>query len=55
MAAGEDRLVPEEHCRLYRDGIRAAEFVSVPGAGHAIPLELPIETAKVVTEFLLRQ
>jgi pimeloyl-ACP methyl ester carboxylesterase len=54
LAAGEDRLVPEAHCRLYAEGIEGAELVSVGGAGHALPLERPDESAKLVTQFLSR-
>lgn len=55
MAAGADRLVSEEDCRRYASGIENAEFLAVPGAGHALPFEQPEETAKVVGEFLSRQ
>ncbi len=54
LAAGNDRLVPEAHCRLYADGISGAEFSSVTGAGHALPFERPGETAKSVAQFLSR-
>ncbi|NNL85414.1 MAG: alpha/beta hydrolase [Myxococcales bacterium] len=54
LAAGADRLVPVEHCRLYADGIADSEFVCVDGAGHALPLERPEECAKIVSEFLAR-
>jgi pimeloyl-ACP methyl ester carboxylesterase len=55
MSAGADQLVSEEDCRRYASGVENAEFVSVPGAGHALPFEQPEETAKVVSEFLSRQ
>ena len=52
LAAGEERLVPQAHCRLYEAGIDGAEFAEIAGAGHALPFERPAESAAIVTQFL---
>lgn len=53
VAGAEDRLVPDVAGRAWVDGLRHAELVVVPGAGHALVLERP-ETASSVAAFLSR-
>jgi pimeloyl-ACP methyl ester carboxylesterase len=50
--AAEDRLVPVAHGEAYARGIARAQLVVVPKTGHALPLEEPEETARIVTDFL---
>jgi len=52
LAAGADELVPIDHCRLYEEGIGGAKLQIFKGAGHALPLERPDDTARAVIDFL---
>jgi len=52
MCAGADRLVTAEHCKIYAAGIAGAKMRTFEGAGHALPLERPDESASAVIEFL---
>jgi pimeloyl-ACP methyl ester carboxylesterase len=50
-----DQLIPSENSRIMADRIPDAELVLFPNAGHLYFDELPQESAKAVTEFLLRR
>lgn len=52
--AEEDRLVSLAHGKAYAKGIAGATLVTVPKTGHALPLEKPDETARIVVDFLGR-
>lgn len=52
LAAGADKLVPLDHCRLYVEGITGAKLEVFEGAGHALPFERPDDAARAVIDFL---
>lgn len=47
-----DRLIPRTHAERYVKRIPDARHVVVDGAGHAVHLERPAETARAVLDFL---
>jgi pimeloyl-ACP methyl ester carboxylesterase len=50
--AGDDDLIHLSHtCSLY-ESIPAAQLAVVPGASHALPMEQPEETARIIEHFL---
>jgi 3-oxoadipate enol-lactonase len=50
----QDRIVPLDNGRQLAHGIARAEFVSVPGGGHAFPTDAP-ETNRELVRFLRAQ
>lgn len=48
----DDQLIPPASSRALADAIRGAQFTSIPDAGHLTPLEQPVTTSRVITEFL---
>ncbi|GAB2806716.1 alpha/beta fold hydrolase [Lentzea nigeriaca] len=52
IAAGNDRVVPREHCDRYAAAIPGAELVSVDDCGHALYGERPDEVATAVIAHL---
>jgi pimeloyl-ACP methyl ester carboxylesterase len=48
----DDNLIPIEEARAMADGIPGAHFAVIPAAGHLSPLEQPVNTGRVVREFL---
>ena len=52
IAGRDDQLIPLEYSKTMADRIPEAHFTTIPGAGHLAPLEQPIATSRVVSEFL---
>lgn len=52
VAAGEDRIIPLEHCRRYAERIRDAELLVIPDVGHALYGERPDLVTQAVVDFL---
>jgi pimeloyl-ACP methyl ester carboxylesterase len=50
----EDVMSPPANARLLAEGIPGAELHIVPGAGHALPMELPEETARLIVAWVRR-
>ncbi len=48
----EDRLVPPESTRRLAREVPGAQLTLIPDAGHLTPLEQPVATSRVITEFL---
>lgn len=55
VSASEDQVCPPELQRELADSFPAARNVSVPGAGHMLPLEDPATLASVVRELVTRR
>ncbi len=54
VAGGEDALKPPRHAEALARGIRGAELLVVPGAGHALCLERPEEFNTALLGFLAK-
>ena len=54
VVGGADRLKPPRYSRLIAERIPGAEYLSIPGAGHAVILERPDEINRALLEFLSR-
>ncbi|MCX7750276.1 MAG: alpha/beta hydrolase [Candidatus Bipolaricaulota bacterium] len=54
LVGEEDALKPPRHAEALARGIRGAEFLVVPGAGHALCLERPGEFNTVLLGFLAK-
>jgi 3-oxoadipate enol-lactonase len=54
LHGGRDAMVPVANARLLADGIPGAELHVVPDAGHAVPLEHPLESARLLVEWVTR-
>lgn len=52
VAAGEDRIVPIEHCRRYAEQIAGAELIVIDEIGHALYGERPDDVARPIVDFL---
>lgn len=52
IAGHEDQLIPAAAQRAMADAIPGAHFTVLPGAGHLAPLEQPVNTGRLVGEFL---
>jgi pimeloyl-ACP methyl ester carboxylesterase len=54
LHGGRDVMAPVAGARLLADGIPGAELHVVPGAGHAVPLEQPGASARLLVEWVRR-
>jgi 3-oxoadipate enol-lactonase len=52
VAGREDRLIPGTQTRALAQAVPGAQYTEIPAAGHLVPLEQPVATGRVVTEFL---
>jgi pimeloyl-ACP methyl ester carboxylesterase len=52
IAGREDRLIPTSTSRALADAIPGAQLTLIPEAGHLAPLEQPVQTSRVIAEFL---
>ena len=52
MVGEDDRATPPDEARRLHDALPGSEFVIVPGAGHALPIEDASAVATTVTDFL---
>lgn len=52
IAGHDDRLIPTAVQRSMADAIPGSHFTVLPGAGHLAPLEQPVNTGRLVGEFL---
>lgn len=52
IAGVDDQLIPVERTRAMAAAIPGARLALIPDAGHLAPLEQPIATSRVVSEFL---
>lgn len=52
LAGAQDRMVPVEHARAYKDGLAHARLKLIDRAGHSPQVERPAETAAAVIAFL---
>jgi pimeloyl-ACP methyl ester carboxylesterase len=48
----KDKMVPLVHGETYAKSIPGAKLEVIAGAGHSVHVERPVETAKLVTDFL---
>jgi pimeloyl-ACP methyl ester carboxylesterase len=53
LGGSEDEISPAAGMRAMAQGIRAARYVEVPGAGHLAPLERPDLVNEALEDFLL--
>jgi pimeloyl-ACP methyl ester carboxylesterase len=54
VIAGDDDAIRLDHtCALY-EALPAGELAVVPGASHLLPLEKPLDTARLILDFLQR-
>jgi len=51
MVGDDDAIKLSHSCSMY-ESIPGAEFAVVPGASHALPIEQPDETARIIANFL---
>jgi pimeloyl-ACP methyl ester carboxylesterase len=52
LAGRNDQLFPASAARAMADAIPDAHYAVIPGAGHLAPLEQPVNTGRLVREFL---
>ena len=52
LVGEEDELTPPDTARALADRIPGARLVTVPGSGHLLPVERPVETTRALVEFL---
>jgi pimeloyl-ACP methyl ester carboxylesterase/acyl-CoA thioesterase FadM len=52
LAGSDDQLIPPSAARVMAEAIPGAHHAIIPGAGHLAPLEQPVNTGRVVREFL---
>jgi pimeloyl-ACP methyl ester carboxylesterase/acyl-CoA thioesterase FadM len=52
LAGRDDQLIPVAAARAMADAIPGAQHAIIPSAGHLPPLEQPVNTGRVVREFL---
>jgi pimeloyl-ACP methyl ester carboxylesterase len=52
LAGRDDQLIPVAAARAMADAIPDAQHAIIPSAGHLPPLEQPVNTGRVVREFL---
>jgi pimeloyl-ACP methyl ester carboxylesterase len=52
LVGENDKMTPVRFSEELQQGIRGAELVVVPGAGHMLPLERPDEVARLLKGFL---
>jgi pimeloyl-ACP methyl ester carboxylesterase len=52
LAGRDDQLIPPSAARAMADAIPGAHHAIIPSAGHLPPLEQPVNTGRVVREFL---
>jgi pimeloyl-ACP methyl ester carboxylesterase len=52
LAGRDDQIIPASAARAMADAIPGAHHAVIPGAGHLAPLEQPVNTGRVVREFL---
>jgi pimeloyl-ACP methyl ester carboxylesterase len=50
-----DTLVPVSNAKQLAGGIAGAELHVLPGAGHALGLERPVETVSLIRDWLARR
>jgi YbgC/YbaW family acyl-CoA thioester hydrolase len=55
LAGRDDQLIPAAAARAMADAIPGAHHAIIPSAGHLPPLEQPVNTGRVVREFLEAQ
>jgi pimeloyl-ACP methyl ester carboxylesterase/acyl-CoA thioesterase FadM len=48
----DDQLIPLEEARAMADAIPGAQLAVIPGAGHLAPVEQPVNSGRVIREFL---
>jgi pimeloyl-ACP methyl ester carboxylesterase len=53
MFGAEDQVIASAYAEEFRHGLRGAEAVTVPRAGHMLPYERPAEVASQVMQFLI--
>jgi 3-oxoadipate enol-lactonase len=54
LHGGQDTMTPVANARILADGIPGADLHVEPDAGHAVPLEHPKATARLLTEWVQR-
>jgi pimeloyl-ACP methyl ester carboxylesterase len=47
-----DRLVPMQHAQAWQEAIAGSTLVTIPGAGHCLPIEQPERTIEELLAFL---
>jgi len=52
ICGAEDRMTPVKYSEYLRDHIEGARLEVIEGAGHMVMIEKPVETAKVLEDFL---
>lgn len=52
VAGREDKVAPGPQTRAMANAIPGAQYTVIPEAGHLAPMEQPVATVRVVTEFL---
>ena len=52
LVGSEDRLTPPKYAQYLADHLEQATLVTVPGAGHYLPVEAPEAVARAIREWL---
>ena len=52
VCGGDDRLTPVKYARFLQQAIPGATLATIPGAGHMVMLEKPVEFNRILTAFL---
>ena len=52
IAGSDDQLIPLPATKAMADAIPGAHFSVIPAAGHMSPAEQPVNTSRVIKEFL---
>jgi pimeloyl-ACP methyl ester carboxylesterase len=54
VMAGDDDAIRLDHSCALLESLPAAELAIVPGASHLLPIEKPLDTARLILDFLQR-
>lgn len=52
LHGSDDQLIPLAEARAMAEAIPGAQFAVIPGAGHMAPVEQPVNSGRVIREFL---
>ena len=52
LHGSDDQLIPLAEARAMAEAIPGAQLAVIPGAGHLAPVEQPVNSGRVIREFL---